>query len=730
MATKAPVWGIDVGQCSLKAMKLQAAGDQVQMLALDVVEHGTNLSQAGAEAVKLARESIEKFASRNDLRGSQVVVAVPGQPTLTRFSKMPPVDRKMIPDMVKYEASQQIPFDMNEVVWDYHVFTEADSPDVEVGIFAIRKELIRNHLAQFTDNGIEPVIVQAAPMASYNAVMYDRPPTDGKAMILLDMGALATDLIVVEGSTIWARPVPVGGNRFTEALVSAFKTSFKKAEELKRTAASNKYARQIFHAMRPVFADLVSEVQRSIGFYTSVRREAEIARILGMGNAFKLPGLQKFLAQNLQLEVEKLSGFNKLITVGLGDRPEYTDNVMSFAVAYGLALQGLGLAPVTSSLLPPEIRKTLLWRRKRLWFGASAACLAGAAASIWISNMNAAGALASGMGLVESSTVPQLRTVDEAHQKTGSALSGAPLEQVRNVIQIAEKFKSEYAKAAGQPFEQLNKLKEISHLPENNVFVPRIVDVIHRAIGGMIPPEARAARSSEEYLEFARKTPRPERDEIWVDNLWMAFMAGGLEFVFNPEGFNPMSVSKTSGWGVQLTCHSTRTTPAKWLDSPGAANALVQRLEILGREPKKGFYFQTVKLEQVTNGVAGAADAPDFVESPAAPIGIRGGDPRQEGARGGGPAGSTGFGSPESRQGASRLSDELRKYDYRESIDPLTGEPTASDSKFLMRIVVVRGDTPANLIPEQYKQKDEKAGDAATKPGEPAKPPATPGRRD
>ena len=137
MANKLPVWGIDVGQCSLKALKIQAVGDQVQLLAFDVIEHPTILSQAEGEATKLMREAIEKFASRNDLRGCQVVVAVPGQQTLTRFAKMPPVEQKKIPDMVQYEAGQQIPFDMEEVVWDYHVFTEPNSPDVEVGVSSL-----------------------------------------------------------------------------------------------------------------------------------------------------------------------------------------------------------------------------------------------------------------------------------------------------------------------------------------------------------------------------------------------------------------------------------------------------------------------------------------------------------------------------------------------------------------------------------------------------------------
>src|SRR5438105_9330217 len=262
MATKSAVWGIDIGQCALKAIKLQTAGDKVEVLAFETVEHEKILSHPECDAPATIKAAVQKFTSRNDLKGDLVAVAVPGQQTLSRFTKLPPVEQKRIPDIVKFEAGQQIPFDMDEVIWDYQTFSEPDSPDVEVGIFAIRKELIRTHLAYFTDAGIEPMLVQPSPLAVYNAVRYDQPKLD-KATILLDIGATATDLIVMEGSTIWSRPVPLGGNAFTEALVKSFKLSHAKAENLKRTAATTKYARQIFQAMRPVFADLISEVQRS-----------------------------------------------------------------------------------------------------------------------------------------------------------------------------------------------------------------------------------------------------------------------------------------------------------------------------------------------------------------------------------------------------------------------------------------------------------------------------------
>ncbi len=64
--------------------------------------------------------------------------------------------------------------------------------------------------------------------------------------------------------------------------------------------------------MRPVFNDLVTEIQRSIGFFKSLNKKAEIESVLLLGNTVKLPGLQPFLNKNLGFEVETLEKFARL----------------------------------------------------------------------------------------------------------------------------------------------------------------------------------------------------------------------------------------------------------------------------------------------------------------------------------------------------------------------------------------------------------------------------------
>lgn len=752
MPAKLPVWGIDVGQCSLKAIKLQQAGEQVEMLAFDVVEHETVLSQAASNSTELIKKAIETFLSRNSLRDSQVVVAVPGQQTLTRFTKMPPVEPKKIPDMVQYEASQQIPFDMDEVVWDYQVFTEKDSPDVEVGIFAIRKELIRNYLLQFTEAGISPFIVQSSPMASYNAARFEQPAEAGSACILLDMGALATDLIVMEGKRIWSRPIPIGGNRFTESLVSAFKISFGKAERLKKTAAASKHARQIFQAMRPVLQDLVNEIQRSIGYYTSTHRDAHIVRAIGMGNAFKLPGLQKFLQQNLQIEVEKLGAFKKMI-IPPDKAPAFGENILSFTVAYGLALQGLGEAAVASNLIPLETRRALLWAKKKPWFAASVGAVALAAGVLWVGNVMASGQAKSALGDLTSLEPQSVGTIEEAERIIGSgAASGPPLARAARVAGAAERLRQEFAKTAGQSVGDMGTLTGISKLLDNNVIVPRILSTVYRVFAQAAPENLRAIEDPRAYAEEARKKAREARQEVWLTHLEMRYDPTNPSNLIQRSADSGLDSKPTKGgpgWVLNLVGETTvpEVEAPKWLD-----DRIVKELERLGREPDRGFYIEKVYLAKVDEASGGEMVIPEAggegrsesgrgrssaaAQNPAARRGGRVSAEPSVQPRGGrgrvtrdtsrdapvGPRSSPTDLSPE----AKSLEDDIRKR-AAENDPLLTDETTARDRRFLLQVIVRKESTPKNLIPDEFK----KPGESKTGEKPPAEPePAEPTRRD
>jgi type IV pilus assembly protein PilM len=131
---------------------------------------------------------------------------------------------------------------------------------------------------------VTPDLATLSPVAAYNALAADLEFTeDTPGTIIVDIGTTATDIIIADAGRVWVRTFPIGGHQFTDALVTSFKLSYSKAERLKREAEQTKHARHVFQALRPVFTDLVQEIQRSIGFYQSVHEGADLKRVIGLG---------------------------------------------------------------------------------------------------------------------------------------------------------------------------------------------------------------------------------------------------------------------------------------------------------------------------------------------------------------------------------------------------------------------------------------------------------------
>src|SRR6202035_1152661 len=147
-----------------------------------------------------------------------------------------------------------------------------------------------------------------------------------KCVVALDIGADNTNLVITDGARIiWQRPIPLGGNHFTRALTKDLKLTFAKAEHLKRNATKSPDLKQILSSLKPVLNDFVGEVQRSLGYFTNTHRDAHIRYMVGLGNAFRLPGLQRFLGEKLQIEVRKLSKLERLSGDAVVSAPAYTE---------------------------------------------------------------------------------------------------------------------------------------------------------------------------------------------------------------------------------------------------------------------------------------------------------------------------------------------------------------------------------------------------------------------
>ena len=525
------IWAIDIGNTSLKALRLSNETGTLEVVGFDHILHGKILSGAGVkdqEKQELVALSLRQFVQQNDIGKDDVIVAVPSANSFARFVNLPPVEQKRIPEIVKFEASQQIPFDINEVTWDWQLMSEQGAAEAKVGIFAIKNEVVTAELEHFSRENIQVGYVQIAPMALYNYIVYDRPDltgSDTQATVVLNIGAETTDLVVCTKSDVWQRTIPSGGNAFTKAIADTFKLSFEKAEKLKRTAPMSKYARQILQAMKPVFADLASEIQRSLGFYSSAHPNAKLARVLAMGGGTKMRGLLQYLQQSLQMPIERPDSFKRLGLNSTVSAAKFHESICDFGIVYGLAVQAMGLGRIESNLLPKSVSRSMAWANKTKYF-VGAACIV----------------------LVVSVLAFARAIIDRASYSSSSATRA----KIQSVLESASQAENELATEQSRKSALEAAIKKEFDLFKNR----EIIALLYEKLIEAMPNAKNDVQQSAFYKAFEQgdvqtvmKTPRQERKQIFVTGLSVYYASDIETAQFGSAGFE-RSIEAGEGLGA------------------------------------------------------------------------------------------------------------------------------------------------------------------------------------
>ena len=380
------VWGLDVSRSSLKAVRLQSGKENLELTDLEIIEYPFVLGRDEAALEQEIKNALAAFLSRHKLRRDLVVASLPVHSTFNRFIKLPPVAPDRLKEIIQFEAQQHIPFPLNEVIWRYQSSGKPVQPgeEMDVGIFAIKKELVDQFSSLLASVGVNVDIVQFNPVALYNFVMFDYDL--GRNFIILDIGANNTDLILVDEERFWIRNIPIVGNDITKTIQQKFDISFSEAEQKKTGVSEGPEAGKIFNVIQNVLKDLTSEIHRSIGYYKSLSplgTAIDFNKIILAGNASKTVYFEEFLSQRLQLEPLKITRLNKIEPAAsvkdacLPDgRPLLQTHLASFGVALGLALQGLELTPNRVNLVAEKVIRQREISKKKPWVAALAVVLA------------------------------------------------------------------------------------------------------------------------------------------------------------------------------------------------------------------------------------------------------------------------------------------------------------------------------------------------------------------
>ncbi len=360
---KHPVaWGLDIGSSSIKAVKLARAGTTVTVMGYTIEPIIVTEDGNREEAVVKA---INSMALREDFGSAPVLACLSGRQVLTRTVNIPTLNAKKLDRMVELEARQQIPGNFDEIEWGYHLSPASDGASNDVALFAVKRDLVEELISKSKQSGINLIGVSVSSLALYNFVRYDQVFPDDEAVIILDVGAENTDLVVYQGESLWMRTLAVSGNDITRAFMKKFKVSFEEAETLKRQTPDSRQAEKIIRVIEGSLNELTAEVQRSLGFYKSQNTSAKLENLVISGSTFKLPGLPQYMADKLHYTVNILEDLDKIKVAGGLDREHFLSDLPALGVSVGLALQATGVSQANVNLMPGQLQVQNLLNSKR-----------------------------------------------------------------------------------------------------------------------------------------------------------------------------------------------------------------------------------------------------------------------------------------------------------------------------------------------------------------------------
>ncbi len=313
------------------------------------------------------------------IRPAPLLLTLSGQAVFPRFVKLPPVARDKILAMIQYEAEQNVPFPIGEVVWDYQLIGNADAGEQNVMIVAVKTENVVAMTDCVQAVGLEPEIVDVASLALYNCVKFNYPGLEGCTMVL-DIGARSTNLVFIEEGKIFSRSIPVAGNTITQEIAKSFQIDFRVAERMKRensfvalggvyAGAEDETADRVSKVVRNVVTRLHAEVNRSINFYRSQQGGSVPARVLLTGGSSIIPHMDTFFREKLKVDVDYLNPFINVTVGGRADVEKVGEEFFGLGEVVGLALRRAGTCPVEINLMPPNLVQRKIFRKRIPFFG-------------------------------------------------------------------------------------------------------------------------------------------------------------------------------------------------------------------------------------------------------------------------------------------------------------------------------------------------------------------------
>ncbi len=337
--------GLDIGFSSIKVVVLSHNEKPPKLLSLGHIAapQPGMMSEADLD-LEAVGAAIKNLLAEVKAEGD-VVIALPESRIFTRvIYDLPYLTDDELAQAIKYAAEEFVPMPVPEVNLNYEVLFRSavkKGPQSKTVVFVVAspKVLIDKYLKVLQMSDSKVSAVETELIAASRALVSTNPYSP--VTLIVQLGATTTDFAVVsQGLILITRSIATGGVALTRAIAQNFNFELVQAEEYKKVYGllEDQLEGKLVQILRPIMEIVVNEAKRVIQAYQSQNPQQAVKRVVLAGAGAQLPGLVRFFANALELEVQEADPW-----LGVSVNPNLKAKLQAegstYSVAVGLALR-------------------------------------------------------------------------------------------------------------------------------------------------------------------------------------------------------------------------------------------------------------------------------------------------------------------------------------------------------------------------------------------------------
>lgn len=300
-------FALDIGTSAVRVVQLRGGGATKSLVRYGSVpiDAKTAESDSAADQKRLA-EIVAQAIKQTGVTVKDVVVGIPSNKMFATVVDFPKLSDSELNKTIQYQLETHIPMSINESKVDWAILGESplSKDSVEVLIAAVSNKYAESRLDMLEGIGLNVIALEPDGIALCRSLL---PQGSAGAYMILDIGDKATDLIIsYGGNPRLVRSIPTGGSTFVKTAMQNLNVDEKQANQFvyKFGLNQDKLEGQVFRALQGMVDGLVSEIQKSVKYFTTRYSGVNLEKIVVSGGASVLPGFPLYLANQLGIQIE------------------------------------------------------------------------------------------------------------------------------------------------------------------------------------------------------------------------------------------------------------------------------------------------------------------------------------------------------------------------------------------------------------------------------------------